>query len=526
MTMQLSELLAGFSAGFPDGCLVHGPLDKPIDHVVEDSRQVVPGCLFVARPGTHADGSTFLRQALQQGAGAVVCDLSTAASDIPTLVAQFGATLIDTRHPAAMLGYLAHRIAGDPARQMQLLAVTGTNGKTTITFLLRSIFRAARRQCGLIGTVQTDDGRSIMESSMTTPAPLELANLLARMIKNGATAVVMEASSHALAQDRLAGLNYQVAMFSNLTGDHLDYHGTMENYAAAKARLFSALSSDAFAVINTDDPWSSRMVRDCRASVVSYALDAPAQFTGRINRIDAAGMELQINGPDGLRDVICSPMVGRYNAQNLLCAIAGAWCAGLGWNEILSGLRAMDRVPGRLETVQIPGISPRDMPFHVLVDYAHTHDALQNVLHAIRPWTRGKIILVFGCGGDRDVTKRPKMAAVAEQLADDIFLTQDNPRTENPQAILAMIMAGFSAAGTQRVQVCPDRAQAINAAIISAQSGDVVLIAGKGHENYQILGTVKHHFDDVEQAAAVLRKCLAKSVSGVNAEERAKVSEI
>ncbi len=523
MSIPLSELLTGIEADSAGLFTVTHFVEKQIDCVVEDSRLAAPGAIFVARGGTHADGAAFLQQAITAGALAVVFDPASVPADFADYAAKSGTVPVASHRPAVMLGHLAQRMAGNPARKLKLLAVTGTNGKTTTTFLLRGIFRTAGLKCGLIGTVQTDDGQTVTESSMTTPTPLDLAALLDRMVKNGARAAAMEASSHALAQDRLAGLNFSVAMFSNLTGDHLDYHGTMENYAAAKARLFAELKPDASAVINADDPWSSRMVQDCGARILTYALDRPADFTGRIHRLDGAGMELELSGPDDRNNTIQSTLVGRHNAQNLLCAVAGAWAAGLKWHDIISGLEKLDRVPGRLEAVHLPGISPRDMPFHGLVDYAHTHDALQNVLAAVRPWTRHRIILVFGCGGDRDVTKRPKMAAVAEQLADDIFLTQDNPRTEEPQSILNIILAGFSASGRQRVQVCPDRQKAIIAAIDLARPGDVVLIAGKGHENYQIIGSVKHPFDDLQIAATALQRRLAGDSE--NSPKRASVKD-
>ncbi len=508
MSIQLSELLNGMEAALPGLFTVNHFVEKQIDGVVEDSRLAAPGTIFVARAGTHANGAAFLQKALAAGAAAVVFNPDSVPADFGERAAKFGAVPIASYQPAVMLGHLAQQTVGNPARKLKLLAVTGTNGKTTTTFLLRGIFRAAGLKCGLIGTVQTDDCQTVTESSMTTPAPVDLAALLDRMVKNGAQAAAMEASSHALAQDRLAGLNFSVAMFSNLTGDHLDYHGTMENYAQAKARLFADLRPEASAVINADDPWNRRMVQDCRARILTYALDRPADFTGRIHRLNGAGMDIELSGPQGQSDRVRSSMVGRHNAQNLLCAVAGAWAAGLQWQDIIPGLEKLDHVPGRLEAVRLPGISPHDMPFHVLVDYAHTHDALQNVLSAVRPWTRNRIILVFGCGGDRDVTKRPKMAGVAEQLADDIFLTQDNPRNENPQDILNMILTGFSETARRRVHICPDRREAIGAAIEMARPGDVVLIAGKGHENYQIIGTVKHPFDDLKTAAAALHRRL------------------
>ncbi len=508
MGKKLSDLLTIVQERHPGLFHAENPQDKVVEFITDDSRRIAPGAAFVARSGTHADGAAFLRQAVAGGATAVVFDPTHAPAGFDVQARQAGAVPVFSSKPEVLLGYLAQAMAGNPADKLQMLAVTGTNGKTTTTFLMRSMLRAAGRRCGLIGTVETDDCRTIVESAMTTPGPLELAGILASVVRNGGTAAVMEASSHALSQDRLAGLRFNVAMFSNLTGDHLDYHITMENYAAAKARLFSDLDPGSWAVVNADDPWSERMLRDCKARVLTYGLDREAQFKGTIRRMSGGGMDLEIRGPDAANHVIHSSMVGRHNAQNLLCTIAGAWAAGLTWDQILPGLDGMDAVPGRLQPVHPPGIPPEEMPFHVLVDYAHTHDALKNVLTALRPWTRGRIILVFGCGGDRDTTKRPKMADVAQRLADDIIVTHDNPRTEDPQSILDMILAGFSAANLPGISVIPDREKAIETAIDAAGEGDIVLIAGKGHENYQIIGKVRHPFDDVKVAAAALHRRL------------------
>jgi UDP-N-acetylmuramoyl-L-alanyl-D-glutamate--2,6-diaminopimelate ligase len=320
----------------------------------------------------------------------------------------------------------------------------------------------------------------------------------------------MEVSSHALHQDRVAGVEFSVGIFTNLTGDHLDYHKTMDEYAAAKAMLFEGLSDRATAVVNVDDAWTERMLRACArgaGQVVTFGIEGVtlpgAQWTGTIEEMKSDQMRLRVRGPDVDR-LLVTPLVGRHNAYNLLSVISAAQAAGVQTDAILSSLGRAIGAPGRLQRVALNG-SP--LPFQVFVDYAHTHDALENVLKALRATMgRGRLLCVFGCGGDRDRTKRPKMGRVAETLADRVFVTSDNPRTEDPGFILGEICTGFTAGWKQdqKVTVEPDRRAAIRAAIDAAGEGDVVLIAGKGHENYQIIGTAKHHFDDVEEAAAAL----------------------
>ena len=354
----------------------------------------------------------------------------------------------------------------------------------------------------MIGTVQLDDGTQVTPSEMTTPGPVELAELLVRMRDNGVSQCVLEVSSHALHQERVAGIDFKVGIFTNLTGDHLDYHHTMENYAAAKALLFENLGAAATAVINSDDPWGQRMVENCKAKVLRLSLKGPADWVARIVAMDIQGMTLELAGP-GVEARFRSPLVGRHNAYNSLMAAAAAYSQGVPIETVVAGLQAMTGVPGRLQAVR--AAAGAALPFQVFVDYAHTHDALENVLTALRSTMRGgtgKLICLFGCGGDRDRIKRPKMAAVAERLADRVVVTSDNPRTEDPQVIIAEVLQGISGPG--KVSVEPDRRAAIRLAIGMAEAGDVVLLAGKGHENYQIIGSTKRHFDDVEEAQAAL----------------------
>lgn len=470
-----------------------------ITGVTDDSRRVQRGNLFVARTGTSQAGSRFIPQAIEKGAAAILTD-QWPGGEPPT-----GVAVLITAEIARAAGELAHGYYSFPARDMTVMAVTGTNGKTTIAYLTRAIFAAAVRRCGLIGTVEIDDGANCVESPMTTPGAAELAALLGRMRDNGLQAVAMEASSHALEQDRLAGLRVQVAMFSNLTRDHLDYHKTMESYAAAKARLFTGLDADAWAVINLDDPYARKMVSHCPARLMTYAIAQPADVRGTITRMDLTGMRLNIDLADGRRLVVDSPLVGAYNAQNILCAMAGGLAAGLPAEVIANAFRDAPAVPGRLQRVVLPGHAAADIPINVFVDYAHTPDALENVLRMLGSLPRRRVICVFGCGGDRDRTKRPLMGKVARDLADHVIITSDNPRTEDPMDIIGEIVAGFGGEVTFNVRTIVDRKAAIYAAVEMAQPGDTILLAGKGHENYQIIGAVRHHFDDVEQAAAAMQ---------------------
>jgi UDP-N-acetylmuramoyl-L-alanyl-D-glutamate--2,6-diaminopimelate ligase len=318
------------------------------------------------------------------------------------------------------------------------------------------------------------------------------------MRDNGCRACAMEVSSHALDQSRVSGVKFAAAAFTNLTGDHLDYHKTMDNYAAAKARLFEMLPADTFAIVNDQSPWAERMTRDCRARILRFGFDAAADYRAQNVNITSQGSRFLLTTPNGQCE-ISSALIGKHNIENILTAAALVGTTfGLTAAEIAEGLEDAAGAPGRLQSVSA------GQNFAVLVDYAHTDDALANVLSALRPLTRGRLRVLFGCGGDRDRTKRPRMARVAEQLADLVYVTSDNPRTESPSEIIAEIITGFSDAFRFRAIVEPDRRRAIARVLSDAQSGDVVLIAGKGHENYQIVGQVKHHFDDVEEATRLL----------------------
>jgi UDP-N-acetylmuramoyl-L-alanyl-D-glutamate--2,6-diaminopimelate ligase len=494
MSMGLRELFRDVAATAEE------PLpDLAITGVTDDSRDVMPGYLFVARAGTKVSGRDFIPDAVRRGAAAV---LSDGALHIPDVVCIHAADLPN------VAGQVVHRFHGDPSHTLRVMAVTGTNGKTTIGYLTRTLLTSLAVRCGLIGTVEIDDGRNKIPSPMTTPGAFELARLMAAMRDHGLSAVAMEASSHALDQGRLAGVQVRVAMFTNLTGDHLDYHGTMERYAAAKAKLFTALSPDARAVVNADDNYSPVMIRDCRAAIITYGLKRKADLRAEIGRMDQSGMQLNVSLLGGPAQRVVSPMVGLHNAQNILCALAGGIAAGFKLDQLAAAISTAPAAPGRLQRVEPPGMDGRKMPFAVFVDYAHTHDALENVLAALRPLTRGRLICVFGCGGDRDRTKRPRMGAVAERLSDHVVITNDNPRTEDPQRIIDEILQGLSPAGRDAVRIIPDRRAAIEAAVEMAEQDDTILIAGKGHENYQIVGHERRHFDDVQCAGDALRSKL------------------
>lgn len=460
-----------------------------VTEITEDSRQVVPGSLFIARSGLKTNGNLYLADAYAKGAVAAIVSTKDAACAIPQIVMP---------DPAIAVSPLAHLLYGQPSRYMKVFAVTGTNGKTTTAYLMRHLLKALSHPCGMIGTVEIDDGRIQRESDMTTPGAAEVTKLLASMHANGCHAAAMEVSSHALHQNRVSALQFASAGFTNLTGDHLDYHGTMEKYAAAKAMLFEMLPSSAVAVINADDQWSSRMVRDSKAKVIRFSFGTQGDYRATDIQVTAQGTRFTLHTPRGSAPVSMS-LIGRHNIENALTAVAQVGeVYNITADRLAKALNTASGAPGRLETVN------GGQPFAVLVDYAHTDDALQNVLTALRPLTRGKLRVVFGCGGDRDKTKRPRMAKVAETLADALYVTSDNPRTEDPMAILDDIQAGLSTPRAKPTLIEPDRRSAIGHALRDAletgTADDVVLIAGKGHENYQIVGTTKHHFDDVEEA--------------------------
>lgn len=517
--MRLSELIHGVP-GLTAVATPAGSVGDPIvTSVTDDSRRVVPGALFVARPGAKGDGACFIADALTRGALAILAlpaviekwrrDAGGTADGAYSPTSASSVAWIATEAPARAAGMLAQAAAGWPTRALRVVGVTGTNGKTTVATLVRQLLDAAGVRCGLIGTVEVHDGVRSVPASLTTPGAEALADAFRGMVANGCRAASMEVSSHALDQERTAGVEFEAGIFTNLTGDHLDYHGTMDAYASAKARLFDALSGDATAIVNATDPACARMVRDCRARVIKCSFGSPAMrghgereqsASVEIHETSLAGAVATFHGPWG--SFRCNlPLVGRHNAMNALQSIAAAHRLGVPTSVLAPVVAQLAAPAGRLQPVTAP-----DAPFQVLVDYAHSDDALANVLTSVRATVAppGRVIVLFGCGGDRDATKRPRMAAEACRRADMVVVTSDNPRTEAPEAIIDQIMTGVPRDAQARVQREVDRERAIDMAISAAQPGDVVVLAGKGHEDYQIIGTVKRHFDDRTIARGVL----------------------
>ncbi len=484
---------------------IHGDVSATVTAVADDSTTVGPGALFVAIKGLRRDGHAFVDEAFRRGAvGAVIDDprLLTERPAAPCLLC-----VADSR---LALRRIAPVFYGEPASRLQMVGITGTNGKTTTSYLIQAILSAAGAPTGLIGTVSYRIGARQMTASHTTPGLLALQQLLAEMVKEGMRAVVMEVSSHALAQGRVDGCAFDAAVFTNLTQDHLDFHGTMEDYFAAKRTLFSGLAdgrygkSGASAVVNHDDPWGRRLVEAHPKRTLTYGLEPGADVTATNVAVEWSGIRATIQGARGTFPIE-SPLVGRYNVPNLLAAVGAGLALDCPPSAIQAGIRQMPQVPGRFEKVEEqPG-----QPFSVIVDYAHTDDALRRLLMAVRELQRGRVIVVFGCGGDRDRGKRPKMGCVAAELADLAVLTSDNPRSEEPAAILREVEAGVKAAPPSRrlrdYRMMEDRRAAIAWAIATAQAGDAVVIAGKGHEDYQIIGTARLPFDDRVVAREALR---------------------
>lgn len=494
---KLHDLLRGL---VPDDVLAACGA-KTASAVCDDSRRVRPGSIFVALAGSKADGRCFVADALAKGAAVVLGEQLVAGRGQGGGDAALIANVRDARAALTTLALRWHGLGEDGCRGLALAGITGTNGKSTSAYMTAAILRAAGMKCGMLGTVEYDlCGRSVA-APMTTPGPLELAGYLRECVDAGAAAVVMEVSSHALDQKRTEGLRFAAAAFTNLTGDHLDYHGTFENYAAAKARLFAGLDPTATAVVNCDDPSHTVMIEHCRARVVKFGLDRAADIQAVITRSTSQGTSYRMRIA-GRELVLENALVGRHNVYNALTAAGLARALGVDPDTIATGLASLKHVPGRLQRVACA--SPAD----VFVDYAHSDDALRNVLSVLKPLTRRRLILAFGCGGDRDSTKRPRMAKVAAEFADVIVVTSDNPRSEDPRAIIDDILTGFDAETRSRVMVEPDRALAIRAALAAAQDGDVVLLTGKGHEDYQIIGERRIHLSDVElamEAATALR---------------------
>lgn len=488
---------AGLLAAGPDGMVGGTAGDETVvSAVTYDSRRAVPGAVFVALKGLKADGAAFADQAAARGAVAVVAESPRPASPTVPWLAVTDARLA--------LACLAAEFHGHPSREMPVVGITGTNGKTTTAYLLASIYEAAGVAAGLLGTVEYRIGRHAREASRTTPEAPELQGLLREMRAAGCGACVMEVSSHALALKRVEGLRFAAGIFTNLTRDHLDFHGDMEAYFAAKQRLFDMLPPDAPGVVNLDDPRGAALAARCRRPV-TYAVTRAADVTAGAIQMTLRGLVFDVQTPRG-RVAVRSALVGRPNAFNILAAIAAAQALGLPLDAIERGVAALPGVPGRFEIVSGPADE-----ITVVVDYAHTDDALRNLLETARPLAAGRLVTVFGCGGERDRTKRPLMGMVAARLSDLVVITSDNPRGEDPQGIIEEIARGIAgargaAARAPEVLRIADRAAAIARAVDAARAGDLVLIAGKGHERYQQIGDRVLPFDDAEVARAALER--------------------
>ena len=477
-----------------------GNLDVAVTALTDDSRAVRPGSVFVAVKGERVDGHAFVGKAVEAGAAARVLQKGLSAAAVPSL------PVVRVDDSRLVLGMLAGRFYGDPSSRLCMVGVTGTNGKTTVTYLCKSVLETAGRRVGLIGTVAYQIGDERLPAAHTTPGAVELQALLARMADAGMDAAVMEVSSHALALDRIAGCEFDVAIFTNLTQDHLDFHGDLESYFQAKLCLFSGLDPAGKkprpkrAIVNLDDARGARVRDASRVPVWTYAIHKPADIRAEDVRLALSGTRFTAATPRG-RFPIESRLVGEHNVYNILAAIGVGLHEGLSPETVRQGIASVVNVPGRFERVEA------GQDFTVVVDYAHTDDALLRLLTAAQALKTGRVITVFGCGGDRDRGKRPKMGRVAARLSDVVILTSDNPRSEDPAAILREIEVGVREALTDkkiRYEVIADRRAAIEAAVREAKAGDTVLIAGKGHEDYQIVGAARHHFDDREVARAAL----------------------
>ncbi len=489
--MKLRELLAAV-----DGLECPKTADVEVEGIKTNSHDCAAGDLFIGMPGTRVDGGEFWQSALASGAVAAIISPEAVQKNPPTPES----LVISTSNINKACAQISAAFYGYPGQQLRMLGVTGTNGKTTTTHLIEYFLTKVNLPVALLGTLYTRWPGFSQTAAFTTPFAVDLQHRLAQAVDAGCEFAVMEVSSHALAQDRVFGCAFEVAVFTNLTQDHLDYHQDMEDYFGAKALLFSPDYLQGQAIINTDDEYGQRLIA---------GLSKERVWTYSVNNHHAdfrmSDLNYQLNGVSGILhtptgDVaFSSPLVGQYNLENLLAAVAAVLHLGLDLQLVANAISKFPGVPGRMERVQI---SP-NKDFSVIVDYAHTPDSLENLLKAVRAFIPGRMICVFGCGGDRDRTKRPKMGKIAAELADIAVVTSDNPRTEDPEKILEDILAGIPDT-VQPIVIC-DRATAIRAAILEAKPGDGVLLAGKGHEDYQILGTEKIHFDDREQAREALQ---------------------
>lgn len=479
-----------------------GDLTTQITGIQLDSRQVLPGDLFIALRGTKVDAHRFVKQAVAGGAAAVMVEESVDLPEVPVI------QVPDTRRAMAVV---AAKFYGYPTKELKLIGVTGTNGKTTTTYLIEQLLQDKGASTGVIGTIQTKIKGKTLPTRNTTPEAVELQKTFRMMQDEGCEYSVIEVSSHALDMGRTRGCQFHIGVFTNLTQDHLDYHGTMEKYREAKSLLFSQLGnayagelqSNPLAIFNADDEASNYFMKRTAAQVLTYGIDQPADVRAENIQFSASGTSFILKTFRGEVPVQIK-LAGKFNVYNVLAAVSVALVEGMDLHQIRSSLAEIKGVAGRFESVDL------GQSFSVLVDYAHTPDSLENVLTTIREFARGRVICLVGCGGDRDRSKRPIMADIAVKYSDHAIFTSDNPRTEDPMAILEDMLTGVKSCRQERYTVIGDRSQAIHEAVKQAEPEDVILIAGKGHETYQEINGVRHHFDDREAARDAIASRLAK----------------
>ncbi|MDE7128214.1 MAG: UDP-N-acetylmuramoyl-L-alanyl-D-glutamate--2,6-diaminopimelate ligase [Bacteroidales bacterium] len=482
------------------GCMVlsaDGSLDREIHLIASDSRKVSGDTLFIAVKGFASDGHSYIGSAIEKGATAIMYEDRAAAE--PYMADRKGVTFIQVRSSRHAIATAAANFYDNPSRKLTLVGITGTNGKTTTVTLLYRMFMSLGYSCGLLSTIANYVGTRGSEAVNTTSDPITINSLLAEMVEEGCEYCFMEVSSIGVEQERVAGLEFKAGIFSNLTHDHLDYHKTFAEYLRCKKLFFDTLPAEAYAITNIDDRNGMVMMQNTKAHIVTYSCRSIADHTCRIIEESFDGMQLRIDGVEAW-----TSLIGQHNAYNILAIYTTAVCLGARPEEALVALSSLQPAPGRLENLK----GPKDLS--VVIDYAHTPDALENVLRTLREIApERELICLFGCGGDRDRTKRPEMAQIAQKIADKIIVTSDNSRTEKTSDIMAEIKAGMDISGKARSIFIEDREQAIRTAIMTAQPGSTILLAGKGHETYQIIGTEKRHFDEKEIVREVFRDMMA-----------------
>jgi UDP-N-acetylmuramoyl-L-alanyl-D-glutamate--2,6-diaminopimelate ligase len=484
--MKLKDVLAGVPLlGFK------GNEAEDIQGIAYSSKNVQPGFMFTALKGMKADGLEFIEEALHNGAVAVLSDRAKPEN--------FTQTWIQVSDIREALALCSANFYSHPSQKMKVIGITGTKGKTTITYILEEILKKSRLIPGVIGTISYRGPQMTIQAERTTPEAPDIQRILCKMFEHGVTHCIMEVSSHALDLKRILGIGFDVVVFVNLSGDHLDYHQTMEKYFEAKKRLFFLNQKKRMAVVNEDDPWGKKLLSQLSTGAMTYGIEPGAMVRGENFKLNEKGIEASVKYPEGQLS-ISSSLLGKPNLYNILASVAVALTLNIPLSAIKEGIASLKGVPGRFEKIE------NSLGFHIFVDYAHTDDALKNLLETVRGLKPKRIILVFGAGGDRDKTKRPRMGEAAGTLSDWTIITSDNPRSEEPMAIISDIEKGIKKTGTQNYEIIPDRKEAIAHALSIGEKGDYILVAGKGHEDYQILGDKTIHFDDAEVIREILQE--------------------